>query len=368
MQGVDERAWIETTLPNTDNLRAAFEHAFAERDVDLALRLVAALPELTHVRGMYEADEWAERSLDLADRSHPLFAAAVGTAARGAWGSATSPARTRSPPGRRAPPRRGHRTVGTSRRRRRRRRALPGRRGRRGGALHGRGRPRPPRGRPIRLVWTLYYVAICRAVRRAPEDGVPAAEEALAVARETGNPTALSMGHYALGLVLKKSHPEQALALLDEAARLAAEVQNFWWEGIALMEAAATRAVHGDPAEGAAALVTCSTTGTASATGPSSGSTCATSCGCSSASAPTEDAAVLHHSLVAAGKPSPLKTAGPGRRSRPPRPSRWPGRACRATACRSTRNRQLKRSRRGGPPHPTIFAVTSCSRSRQRYS
>ena len=33
----------------------------------------------------------------------------------------------------------------------------------------------------------------------------------------------------------------QALALLDEAARLAAEVQNFWWEGIALMEAAATQ-------------------------------------------------------------------------------------------------------------------------------
>ena len=104
-------------------------------------------------------------------------------------------------------------------------------------------------------MWTLYYVAICRAVRRVPEAGVPAAQEALAVARETGNPTALSMGHYALGLVLKKSDPDQALALLDEAARLAAEVQNFWWEGIALMEAAATRAVHGDPAEGAAALV-----------------------------------------------------------------------------------------------------------------
>ncbi len=86
VQGVDERAWIEATLPNVDNLRAAFELAFAERDVDLALRLVAALPELTHVRGMYEADEWAQRSLDLADPGHPLFAAAVGTAARGAWG------------------------------------------------------------------------------------------------------------------------------------------------------------------------------------------------------------------------------------------------------------------------------------------
>jgi hypothetical protein len=32
-------------------------------------------------------------------------------------------------------------------------------------------------------------------------------------------------------------------------------VQNFWWEGIALMEATATRGVHADPAEAAAALV-----------------------------------------------------------------------------------------------------------------
>lgn len=58
------------------------------------------------------------------------------------------------------------------------------------------------------------------------------------------------MGQYALGLVQKKSKPDLALALarFDEAARLAAEVHNFWWEGIALMEAAATRGVHSDPA------------------------------------------------------------------------------------------------------------------------
>ena len=37
----------------------------------------------------------------------------------------------------------------------------------------------------------------------------------------------------------------------SEAARLAGAVQNFWWYGIALLEAAATRAVHGDPATAA---------------------------------------------------------------------------------------------------------------------
>ena len=174
----------------SDNLRAAFELAFAERDVDLALRLVAALPELTHVRGMYEADEWAQRSLDLADPGHPLFAAAVGTAARGAWGVgdfARADALAALAPGcllgagagRSGHPAdvaadvalyRGdvaaaeaHYTSEVERARR--------------------------EGDRIRLVWTLYYVAICRAVRRVPEAGVAAAQEALAVARETGNPT-----------------------------------------------------------------------------------------------------------------------------------------------------------------------------------
>ena len=104
---------------------------------------------------------------------------------------------------------------------------------------------------PIRLVWTLFYVAICHAALRNPEAGLAAAQESVQVAEETANPTARSMAHYALGLVLKKSEPDRALALFEEAAELAASVQNFWWHGIALMEAASTRAVHGDPASGA---------------------------------------------------------------------------------------------------------------------
>ena len=101
---------------------------------------------------------------------------------------------------------------------------------------------------PIRLVWTLYYVAVCQAARRTPGLGVAAAEEAMRVSDETANPTAQSMARYALGLVLKKSDPERALALLDAAGELADSVRNFWWHGIAMMEAAATRGVHGEPA------------------------------------------------------------------------------------------------------------------------
>jgi predicted ATPase/DNA-binding SARP family transcriptional activator len=312
VQGVDERAWIDTAIPNADNFRAAFEHLHAERDVELALRLVVALPELMHVRGMYEADGWAERALDLVDRSHPLFAAAVGSAARGAWavgdfaraerlaaradGLVLGPGTARS--GHPADvaadvalyrgdvaAAEAHYTAELARARR--------------------------DGDRIRLVWTLYYVAICRAVRRVPEHGVPVARECLEVARTTGNPTALSMGHYALGLVLKKSDPAQALLLLDEAARLAAAVRNFWWEGIALMEAAATRAVHGDPAEAAAALIVVLDQWDRVGDWTQQWLNLRYVVRLLARLGADRDAAVLHHSLVAAGKPSPLKTALP---------------------------------------------------------
>ena len=63
------------------------------------------------------------------------------------------------------------------------------------------------------------------------------------------------MARYALGLVLKKSEPDRALALFDAAGELAASVRNLWWHGIAMMEAAATRAVHNDPAAAAGAFL-----------------------------------------------------------------------------------------------------------------
>ena len=135
---------------------------------------------------------------------------------------------------------------------------------------------------------------------------MPAAQESLAVATATGNPTALSMGRYALGLVLKKSDPEQALPLFDEAARLAASVRNFWWEGIALMEAAATRAVHGDPAEAAAALIVVLDQWDRVGDWTQQWLNLRYVVRLLVRLGAERDAAVLHHCLLAAGKPSPL--------------------------------------------------------------
>ncbi len=85
MHSADERVWVERMLPDYDNLRAGFEHAMAERDIDLALRLVTSVTELAHLRVGYESALWAERVIEVADRDQPLFPAAVGVAARGAW-------------------------------------------------------------------------------------------------------------------------------------------------------------------------------------------------------------------------------------------------------------------------------------------
>jgi predicted ATPase len=256
MHGADEGAWVERMLPDYDNLRVAFEHVLAAGDSDTALRLVASLSELVHLRIGYESSEWAERAIELADPDHRLYAAAVGFAARGAWNRGeVQRARSLAALAAGRLPARGNGRV-----------AYPGDvladlalyEGDAQEALaHYVAEMIRARGDedPIRLVWTLFYVAICHAALRAPEDGLAAAREAVEVSDSTANPTARSMARYALGLVLKKSEPDRALTLFCDAAELAASVQNFWWHGIALMEAASTRAVHGDPATAAEALI-----------------------------------------------------------------------------------------------------------------
>ncbi|MGZ8812789.1 MAG: ATP-binding protein, partial [Mycobacterium sp.] len=255
-QGTNEQAWVEQMLPDYDNLRAAFQHAMTAQEIDVAMRLVTSLPEFVHLRIGYESSGWAERLLEQVRPDHALYTATVGFAARGAWNRGDfDRARSIAMLAEGRVPGRGNGRV-----------AYPGDvladlalyEGDATAALRhydaemARARADDD---PIRLVWTLFYVAICHAALRQPENGLSAANEALQVSEAIGNPSARSMARYALGLVLKKAEPDRALALFDEAAELAASVQNFWWHGIALMEAASTRAVHGDPSTAARALI-----------------------------------------------------------------------------------------------------------------
>ena len=278
LHGADERAWVERMLPDYDNLRAAFERAMADRDIDLALRLVTSLPELVHLRVGYEAAGWAERALELADPDHPLFAAAVGFAARGAWNRGELLALGRWP---RSPtaafPAAAPGASPT------RRTCSPTSRSTRATAAaalaHYDGEVARARrdADPIRLVWTLFYVAICHAALRTPEAGLPAAQEAVQVAETTANPTARSMADYALGSGAQEVRAGACAGAVrrgGRAGRVGAEL---------LVARHRADGGRGDPRRarrpgdrGADASSRCSTTGTGSATGPSSGSTCAT--------------------------------------------------------------------------------------------
>ncbi|SFO01168.1 Predicted ATPase [Geodermatophilus obscurus] len=321
LQGPDERAWAEEALGVYDDLRAAFTRAAAGSHWDLAVRLVAAVPELVHLRVGYEAYAWAEQLLPVVDPDHPRYPAAVGAAARGAWNRgdfATAVATARRAGDRRPPP--GSPRI-----------AHPGDvladvalyEGDVGAALaHYTGEAERARaeGDRIRLVWTLYYVAVCHAVSRRAERGLPAARESLEVAEATANPTARSMARYALGLVVKKSDPERALALFDEAEALAAAVRNFWWQGIAMMEAAATRAVHGDPGVAAQGLLAVLAHWERVGDSTQQWLDLRYVTRLLHRVHADDDAAVLHGHLLAAGRPSPLDLPAPHRDGAPPDP------------------------------------------------
>lgn len=306
----EEQAWVERILPEYDNLRAAFEHAMAAGELDGALQLVTSLSEIVHLRIGFETSGWAERVLEVTDPHHPLFAAAVGFAARGAWNRGDhTHARALASQAEGRVPGRGNGRV-----------AYPGDvladvalyEGNPAVALAhyeaemGRARRDDD---PIRLVWTLFYVAICHAALRTPEAGREAAEEAVAVAEATHNPTARSMARYALGLVLKKSDPDTALGLFDEAAALARAVQNFWWHGIALMEAASTRGVHGEPSEAAEGFVDVLDHWDRVGDWSQQWLNLRYITRFLLRLGQTDDALVLHRALVAAGRQSPVESA-----------------------------------------------------------
>lgn len=259
IRGADEQAWIErmapkaratVTTPDYDNVRTAFERAMAVGDHDLALRLVTSLPELVHLRIGYSSVGWAERATEVVDPDHPLFPAAVGAAARGAWvlgKFAHARALVARAEGRIPGP-------GTSYA------AYPadvlvdvGLNDEGGAALalaHYEAEAVSARTSddPFRLVWILYKITLCHEALGTPEVSVPTAEEAMEVAERTANPTAKSMARCALGQAIKDSDPDRALTLFDQVVALSEPVQNNWLVGIAMTESAYIHAAHGEPA------------------------------------------------------------------------------------------------------------------------
>lgn len=259
VRGPDEKVWIErlaptagttVTSPDTENIRVAFERVMADGDTDSVMRMVASVCELMQMRVGYTSTDWVDRAIGIADPSHRLFAEVIGVAARKAWvlgEFAEARALAQRAAGRTPAP--GHTYLG-----------YPGdvpadtavSEGDPETALEYYGAQidaAKALGDLPRLVWVLYQITIAHDARGEPEAGLPAAQEAMKAARATQNPSTLAMACCAMGRCLKNADPERALAYLGEAIDHAGPVQNNWLTGIARMEAAATRAMHADPAE-----------------------------------------------------------------------------------------------------------------------
>lgn len=264
VRGAQEAQWIARfvvepdryTAPDYDNLRSAVETMVTAGDVDRALRLVSSLPEVMFMRIGVHSGDWAEKVVQLADEDHPLYSAAVGTAARAAWFAGRY--------------QRARQLV-----------ALAPQRSERAEipyctdpadiladiALHEGDpaaalehyRPELIAARaatdPHRLVWVLYNLTVCHAALGDPGAGVSAGQEAMQVADSVDNPTIQAMAQCALGRALTRAQPERAMTLFERARELAAGVVNNWLIGIACAEDAAIRAMHGDPLTAAGIFV-----------------------------------------------------------------------------------------------------------------
>ena len=242
----DESKAVAELSSAYDNLRSAIGWAMEAGDVDIASRIVASIPDWGYWRSRYELSRWAQWVWNTTKPSDPRWRAVCGSAARGAWlaGRFDDAVRFASAAGDTEGiviARSGHPGDSVA--------DVALYRGDAQAALAHYSRAADEareNGDVTREVWATYYVAVINAVLRRPLEALEAAAKALAGARETGNPTAMSFSLYANGLAVKHRSPAEAIAMFEEAVRIADSVRNDWFGGIARMELASTKATHGD--------------------------------------------------------------------------------------------------------------------------
>ncbi|GMR01867.1 MAG: BTAD domain-containing putative transcriptional regulator [Acidimicrobiia bacterium] len=233
-----------------DNLRSAVGWAMETGDIESASRIVASLPDGDYWRSRNELSRWAQWVWENTTPSDVRWRAVCGSAARGAWvegrfddalrfgGEAASATGT-------VIAQCGYPADVIA--------DIALYRGDAQTALEHYSRVAEEAnegGDLSREMWATYYIAVTNAVLGRATEAADAAARALSGARETGNPTALAFSLYANGLAVKHRAPSEAIAMFEEATRMADSVRNDWIGGVARMELASVKAAHGDPEEG----------------------------------------------------------------------------------------------------------------------
>ncbi|HEX9776187.1 MAG TPA: adenylate/guanylate cyclase domain-containing protein [Actinomycetota bacterium] len=248
MWGPDELRWVLTLEAEFDNFRAANAWAATNCDLDIALGLAADLSPFASWRLLPEVYAWASGALELpgADGSR-RYPDACTAAAYGAWqhGDVDRAERLAATALDRADahtnPIRVSEAFFAS--------AI---RGFAEGVEWAADVER--QGRDVALAAGALAaaafgqggMALLAAYGGDLERGRDIAEEAIALAEQSGNPTTRAMTRYALGEALQELDPERAARVLEEALDLARNVHARFIAGITLVSLASVTARHGD--------------------------------------------------------------------------------------------------------------------------
>ena len=248
LYGPEEAAWVDRVERWLDDLRAAWSWARDTGEVDLAVRLAAAVTRYAYWRLRSDLLAWGTWAA-AAVPAHPRLAVAYAAAAAHAWGDGRlQEARDLA--------RRGVEVGGGP--------AAPAAAAplealgdvamltgdlaaalaayRGVAAIAGPGDPAGLAIATANQALTLAYAGDDQAARAA-------AGEAVTAAIAAANPTALAMARFAEGEALADLDPARASAALEEAVRRAREVGNRFVAGTALTAMVALRARHGPPEE-----------------------------------------------------------------------------------------------------------------------
>ncbi|MBN2624125.1 MAG: winged helix-turn-helix domain-containing protein [Acidimicrobiales bacterium] len=246
--GPDEGSWSERLEDSFDDLRIAHRWALAQGDVDAALRLVVGAREFAFRRMRYELFTWAEASVDaMGEGEHALAPLAVATAGYGRFvrgdldeavelseRSLALEARLGLPPC-------GlhWRTMGN--------------------VFYYRGeadlaadtcqrmvRGARTSGDDARLVHALYMASVGLASAARTAESRLLADEAVTLARRTGNPTSLACALYARALTIEAFDPHRAASMLEEAVALGLAAHNRWMVSFARTELVSLAGRRGD--------------------------------------------------------------------------------------------------------------------------
>ena len=249
IRGSDEVQQVRRVTADLANLRAAHQHALAGRLADDAARIVAALHEYAEWRQFFELGAWAESTLQLDMEPTglaPVLHAAAGWARciAGDFDAATAETHKGL-----AAERRGSMECGWLHDVLAHCAFFQG--DVEGGLVHSDTEIERARsdGDPYRLAYVLADSGTHASLHGDVQLGLERAGEALTLAEEIGNPSAISMAQLAHGFGHRDSEPVQAIAWFRQAADLADTVDSSWTTGICRGELTVLLALHGDPHE-----------------------------------------------------------------------------------------------------------------------